>query len=228
LQNKISGKVIDCENSEELAQAGIEVREEGCTVVYPTDTVYGLGANPLSEEAVGKCFSLKNRERNKSFPILFSRIEKVGEFVSLDDMALELAKEFWPGKLTLVLRVKPGIGLAKSLLKEGSLAVRIPMHECALRVIEYCGGALVGTSANDSGKRPFVRWDEPGMDDFASKADFFVKGVCGSSSAEPSTILDLTRCKPEIIREGAIKAEQVFSYLSKIRSTDFSASIKGS
>lgn len=171
-----------------------------------------------------RCFKIKKRELGKPFPVLFSSLSRVREFVIFDKTAEDLAKGFWPGKITIVLQAQPKAGLSPLLLHNGTLGVRIPNHECARKLIESCGGVLVGTSANLSGEKSFTRWDDPGLQKVALNADFLVKGTCGNDT-RPSTIIDLSLpLKPKIIREGAINASEISSYLSRINKAAFSAS----
>lgn len=197
----------------------------GGTVVFPTDTVYGLGSNPRSEIGVAKCFELKGRDSNKPMPVLFSGIEEVEKVVLLDRISLSLAMGFWPGSLTMILPLRKGVSIPKRLVgSNNSLAVRIPNHECCKELIVACGGSLIGTSANISGLLPFVNCDDPDLLKFANGADYLVKGSCGLSKSS-STIVDLTSKEGiRFSREGAISKIEVLSYLEKTSRTDFSSS----
>jgi L-threonylcarbamoyladenylate synthase len=195
---------------------------EGATVVFPTDTVYGLGASPRSEQGILKCFELKERQVERKFPVLFSSTEEANKMVELDERALLIARGFWPGQVTLVTPLRD-IDLPVELYAEDrTLAIRVPDHECCLRLIASCGNSLIGTSANLSGNPPYVDPDDLSLLKFAEKADFFVKGGCGRSRL-PSTILDLSR-KEQIlvVREGAVPSQKISDYLSKTSNTDFS------
>ncbi len=212
---------IECAERAQILDAGRMVSEKAKTIIYPTDTVYGLGANPRSKEGVSKCFQIKGRDASKPLPVLFSSLPEVGEFIHLSQSALILAKHFWPGKLTMVLNLKAGIRLPEGVAFDNTLAVRIPKHPCALQVIDACGGALIGTSANMSGQRPFTSWEELELQKLAFNSDFFVKGFCGENS-EPSTIVDLSTDSPRIVRLGAIQKREILGYLSNTNSTAFS------
>ncbi|MGI0079665.1 MAG: L-threonylcarbamoyladenylate synthase [Nitrososphaerales archaeon] len=216
-------KVISCRSSD-FDQLGNAVSSGG-TVVFPTDTVYGLGSSPSSEVGVSKCLELKARDEGKPFPVLFSRIEDVKRVASLDQTALSLAKGFWPGALTIILPLREGAMISRKLAgSNGGLAVRIPNHNCCKELIVACGGSLIGTSANISGRKPSANWEDRDLQDFAKGADYFVKGECGSVRA-PSTIVDLTLGDGiRFGREGAVTKDEVLSYLEKASRIDFSAS----
>ena len=195
---------------------------EGKIVIFPTDTVYGMGTTPTSQRGILKCFEIKNRHIEKKLPVLFSNTEEASKVVKLDERALLIAKEFWPGQVTLVLPMR-NVSLPKELYGEDrTLAVRVPNHECCLRLIASCGNSLIGTSANPSGAPSFVDPNDPLLLRFAEKADYLVRGNCGKNKLS-STILDLSR-KDQIlvVREGAVSGKRISDYLAKISSTDFS------
>ncbi len=199
---------------------GKRVRD-GDTVVYPTDTVFGLGSNPESEIGVSRCFELKSREKSKPMPVLFSTLDMLKEFVELDQRARIAAEKFWPGQLTLILPLKRK--LPNALTRgERKLGVRIPDHHCCLKLIESCGGSLIGTSANLSGEGPFADLEDEAFRAFCAKADFFVSGECGGRRLS-STVVDLS--SPDgalLVREGAISIGDISTYLSNIKRTDLS------
>lgn len=187
---------------------------EGATVVFPTDTIYGLGANPLSTRGVQRCFEIKNRAIEKKLPVLFSSTTEAEKLVRFDERASLIAARFWPGRVSLVLPVRR-LSFPPELCDDGTLAVRVPNHECCLRLISSCGHSLIGTSANISGQSSFVDSNDPLLVDFASRADYFVKGECGKS-ALPSTILDLSRKdRVTILREGAVPSSKILQLLGE-------------
>jgi L-threonylcarbamoyladenylate synthase len=217
----VNTKEVDCHNHEGLAEVGAEVWKKGKIVVFPTDTVYGLGTNPNLEDAVEVCFRLKRRDEGKSFPVLFSDISEVGKYVVLGPMAQKLIKVFWPGELTLVLPLRKGIKLSKRISQEGMMAVRIPNNLCCIYLINAAGGSLVGTSANISGDPPYADSQDPGLRNFAAKCDYFVVGEC--SRRIPSTILSINaEGKARMLREGGITARQIASQFGKTSIADFS------
>jgi L-threonylcarbamoyladenylate synthase len=200
---------------------GEEIRS-GKVVIFPTDTVFGLGSNPRLRDAVLRCFEIKGRLKEKQLPVLFSEIRFVEEFVEFNDASANLAEKFWPGKLSLVLPVK-NIGLPFELIGDsGSLAVRVPNHDCCRKLIASCGGSLIGTSANISGSSPFTDPQDEDLANLAEKADFFVSGEC-SLEGKSSTVVDMTEPGTfRILREGAIPNDEILNQLEKTRSADFS------
>ena len=193
--------IVKCDE-EGLIKAS-EMVKKGKIVVYPTDTVYGLGCNPYDPKAIDRVFKLKSRSC-KPLPVLCSSIEVVEKLVELDKRGLNLASKFWPGPLTIVAKKKDK-NLPK-ILTCGSdkLGVRIPDHRCAKRLIELCGGSLVGTSANKSGLKSPKSPSEV-LKRLGRGFDIMLDDGPTPLGKE-STVIDLIGEKPLVIREGALKA----------------------
>ncbi|MCX8204659.1 MAG: L-threonylcarbamoyladenylate synthase [Candidatus Nezhaarchaeota archaeon] len=195
---------------EAVAEASLVIKSGGL-VVYPTDTVYGLGADPFNEAAVEKAFEAKRRE-SKPMPVLVSSVKAARRLVYVSEEAAALMKRFWPGALTIVL---PSRGTVPSRVTAGlnSLGVRMPNHSVALRLIDACGGALIGTSANISGLPPPKTVEEAlaqigGAVDLAIDAGPAPHGL-------PSTVVDLSSSEPKLIREGVISWSEVLEVLKR-------------
>ena len=192
--------------------------------MFPTDTVFGVGTVPTSEEGILRLFGIKKRNLEKKLPILFSSLEDVCKFVDVDERARNLANAFWPGQVTMILPAKSRVVPSVLLGQEDTLAVRVPKNECCLRLISACGRSLIGTSANFSGSNSCYDPDQPELLKFAEHADYFVKGKCGGNTL-PSTIIDLSTPDTfSIVREGAISKNAIFDYLSKTSNADLSLS----
>jgi len=202
---------------EDFAVVGDKVANEGAVVVYPTDTVYGLGASPYLDNAVKKCFEIKSREEGKPMPVLFRGVEDAQRIVVMDEKARLLASTYWPGKLTLVLPVAKTSRISRQLLNvSGYLAARVPNHRCALRLIKACGGALIGTSANVSGRPSITDPEDPELFRIARKADFFIKGRSGDLGSKASTVISFSEDRTKeitVLREGAIPSKEIFALL---------------
>jgi L-threonylcarbamoyladenylate synthase len=197
---------------------------QGKTIVFPTDTVYGLGSSPFSQVGTRRCLELKKRPEEKKFPVLTTSLIEASKIVRMDERARLIARRFWPGQLTLILPCSDPRLPETLLSKDRTLAVRVPNHQCCLRLIAACGNSLIGTSANISGSSAFVDPDDPHLLDFARDADYFVKGNCGGSNS-PSTILDVSKKdKISVVREGRIPSGVVLDYLENTSKTDFSFS----
>lgn len=179
--------------------------KKGGVIVFPTDTVYGIGCDPYDESAVQRIYKIKQREQRKPLPVLAFSIHDLENIVELTPHAKKIAEKFWPGQVTMILNLVD-LDLGKSLGIENKIAVRIPNGECIRKILEKCK-LLVGTSANLSGVKSFV--DPKECIENVSDYDIFVDGGIIESKGE-STIIDLTG-ELAVIREGAITKEEVMN-----------------
>jgi L-threonylcarbamoyladenylate synthase len=185
----------------------VNAYENGQIIVYPTDTVYGIGCDPFNKDSISKIYDLKKREGSKRFPILgFSKeeLEKIVEF-SID--AEKISEKFWPGQVTLLLPIRKE--MAEKINNNGKLAVRVPNNECVLAILEKCK-LIIGTSANISGQESILDSNEcktkiPGI-------DVLVNGGKITSLGE-STIIDFIDDQVKVIREGSISKDEIENIL---------------
>ncbi len=188
------------ENVKEAA----EVVKKGGLVVYPTDTVYGLGCDPFNAAAVVRLIEAKGG-RDKPLPILAHSMGDVERVAELPEKARRLGEKHWPGPLTLIL-------LRKNLpdivtLGSATVGVRIPNNTTALTLLKLSGGLLVGTSANKSRAQPPSTALEA-YEQLKDEVDVVLDG--GSAGLRvPSTIVDLTGKKPRMLRAGALNIKEL-------------------
>lgn len=187
--------------------------KRGGIVVYPTDTVYGLGCDPFNEEAVRRLFKVKRRS-DKALPVLALNLKNAERIARFSEEARKVAQRFWPGGLTLVLPKKEAL---PSIVTVGlkSVAVRVPSHPVALKLIDLCGGLLIGTSANVSGNEPSATAQEA-QKQLGGAVDTILDGGA-ATLMKPSTILDLTQGVPNVLREGALPAAKILKFLSELK-----------
>ena len=193
---------VNCHD--EGIKKAVEIIENGGIIIFPTDTVYGIGCNPYNANAVKKIYEIKSREKIKSLPVLASSIQIVKQISIIDEFTEKIIKKYWPGPLTLILKLKDK-NLKKSLNLEDKIAVRIPNSECTLKLLNKCN-LLVGTSANISGDSSFTNPQECMKN--VKNYDVFVDGGTITSKGE-STIIEIENEKIHIIREGALKKEDI-------------------
>jgi len=179
-------------------------------VVYPTDTVYGLGCDPFNVDAVKRVFRVKG-ERKKPLPILSCCLPDFEKIVYLSEKAKKLAERFWPGPLMLVVLKKPALPNIVTCGSD-SVGVRIPKHEIALKLICQSDGLLIGTSANRTGKKPPQTAHEA-AEQLGQEVDVILDGG-PTPLGEASTVVDLTSKKLKILREGPISLQQILDALS--------------
>ena len=193
---------ISC--NDEGVQKAASAINDGAVIVFPTDTVYGLGCNPYNHDSVLSLYKIKKREKTKPFPVLgYSKeeLEKIAEFSPLEE---KIAEKFWPGAITLILKVKDR-EIQKSLSLGEKIAVRVPNNKCALALLKECK-LLVGTSANISDARPFIDPKECGEN--LTGYDLFVDGGIISSKGE-STIVEVENNDVKVLRKGSISEEMI-------------------
>jgi L-threonylcarbamoyladenylate synthase len=188
-------------DDESIGRAAKEVRRGGL-VVYPTDTVYGLGCDPLNHAAVRRLFEAKGRDK-KAVPVLCSSTEKAGGLVKLSGRALELAGKHWPGALTIVAPLSRSV---PPQLNQGkpNLGVRVPNHPECLRLISACGGWLTGTSANLSG-HPSARSAAEALDQLGDAVEIVLDG--GRLAGTESTVVEVVGNEVTILRTGPVGVE---------------------
>jgi len=174
----------------------------GGTAAYPTDTVYGLGANVFNDNAVKKVFSAKKRPPGMPLPILIAETSQLRELVEdIPPTAGILMEKFWPGGLTIVFHRRPAFQ-SLALADSGKIAIRLPGHPLTLRLIEELGLPIVGTSANLHGYPPALTAAEV-KEQLGVGVDFIIDGSPCPGGIE-STIVDVTVDPPLVLRKGAI------------------------
>lgn len=142
--------------------------KNGGVIVYPTDTVYGIGCDPFNDKAVQRVFSLKRRTAEKALPVLAASLSDLKDIVEVSEKVERLARSFWPGPLTIICPLSNSKISPRLTGKRPSLAVRIPGNPCTLELLKFTR-YLVGTSANISGH---VSVKSPSQINSASLASF--------------------------------------------------------
>lgn len=189
----------------DIVSRAVEVLSHDGIIVYPTDTLYGLGADAFSEEAVFKVFEAKKRELSKSISIAVSDMEMLGAVSRLDNRMEAFIEKFLPGPVTVVV---PARKTLPTLLSggTGTIGIRIPAHALACEIITRFDAPITATSANLSGGK-----DPRTPEECTVPRDLFIDG--GTLPGTPSTVVDLTT--NTIVRRGA-KAEEIEAYLASM------------
>ena len=180
-----------------------KIISEGGVVVFPTDTVYGIGCDPYNKSSVEKIYQIKKRSKDKPLPILGYSMSTINEIAEFDEESKKIAEAFWPGPLTLILKLKDE--KLKEILKVDKIAVRVPDNQCLLDILKD-SKFLIGTSANYSGEKPFTNSKD--CSERLKEYDIFVDGGNISSKGE-STIAEISSGELIIHREGALKKEEI-------------------
>ncbi len=187
-----------------------EALDTAGVVIFPTETVYGLAARADMIGAVDRIFDLKERPRAKPLPVMIRSMEAAYSLAEeIDERFVLLAECFWPGPLTIVLHKNTVIDpIVTSGLR--TVALRVPNHEVALRLLNYLPLPLAVTSANISDNE--VTSDEELVEQFGDKVDVIILGET-MRYPRPSTVIDLTTPFATILREGAIERERITGVL---------------
>lgn len=198
----------------DLASYAAALLSRGELVVYPTDTVYGLGAAASNEEAIRRLFSIKGRSLDKALPLLLSdasMLDRVVEEVSI--VARKLIDRFWPGALTIVMRRRPGFR-SLALAGQDTVGVRVSDESIVRDIIHTLGEPVTGTSANRSGTRSPASAQEAAM----QLGDLVPLVIDGGPrpGARESTVVDVTVSPPRIVREGAVSRQELENVLGKV------------
>lgn len=207
--------VFDCTTPEGradgIAKATAGVRQ-GDLVVLPTDTLYGIGADAFTPDAVQRLLDAKGRGREMPPPVLVPEVRTIdGLATDIPDYARALIERYWPGPLTLVLRAQP------SLMWDlgdtgGTVAVRMPDHDIALELLTAVGPMAV-SSANRTG-HPASRTIIDAATQLGASVEYYLDGGAVTGGL-PSTIVDCTHDEPIILRRGAIDADEIMALASE-------------
>ena len=193
-----------------------EMLKNGGLVVFPTETVYGLGANALDETAVESIFKAKGRPSDNPLIVHISDISQLDELVcEIPENAHILMETFWPGPLTLLFKKTKKVPLKTSGGLD-TVAIRMPKNKIALKLIERAQLPIAAPSANTSG-RPSPTSADHVLDDLNGKIDILIDGGPTGVGIE-STVLDLTSQIPMILRPGGVTYEDLITVLDKVES----------
>lgn len=202
-------EVYDCADPDQRPRAiaaAVSAVKLGRLVVLPTDTVYGVGADPFDSAAVAALLAAKGRGRDMPVGVLVGSWHTIeGLVFTMPDGTRELIRAFWPGALSLVVRQAPSLQWDLGDAR-GTVMLRMPLHPVAIELLREVGPMAV-SSANVSGRAPAVNADDARrqLGDFVDV--YLDAGVCAQQAA--STIVDLTGATPHILRAGPVSAEGI-------------------
>jgi L-threonylcarbamoyladenylate synthase len=202
-------------NIEEVLNKSAEILKNGKVIVYPTDTLYGLGANALNEDAVLKIYRIKKQDRNKPISVIVKDIKMARRIACIDSKVGKILERIWPGPITVVLRKKDIVPYILTGNSE-TVAIRIPDNEFISALMEKIDFPITATSANISGENNLLKSKEI-IDKFKKAKfapDLFIDaGDLKNPTA--STIIDLTTPVPKIIRVGIVGKKEIKKFFEK-------------
>jgi L-threonylcarbamoyladenylate synthase len=205
-------KIVSYSEDRSAIDTALQVLGSGGLVVFPTDTVYGVGAAVDQPDAVARLYVAKGRPLERAIPVLVSGSDSVSRVASeIDEIARKLMDHYWPGPLTLV--VPAAEWLPTEIVRDtGSVGLRMPDHSIALELIERSGGALATTSANRSGEIE-TRTASDAAAQIGDRVDLVLDGGTAPGGV-PSTVVKVESDRGwSILREGAISRDQIHEAL---------------
>lgn len=194
--------------AEQQLLRALEILKNGGVVAYPTDTVYGLGADARNEKAVARIYSVKERPLSQPLPLLLADISDLAQVAQeIPPPAIALVERWWPGGLTLILRKTSCV---PTWITAGSdkVAVRVPDHPVPRALARMLRVPLVGTSANLSGRPPSTNCEEIRRQ-LGDRVDLIIEWEESATRAIESTIVDVTQEFPVILREGVVSRREI-------------------
>lgn len=202
---------------EDTIRLGAELLLQGQLVAFPTETVYGLGANALNEDAVLRIFAAKGRPADNPLIVHVADIQDLAPLCQVDDRSRHLMDVFWPGPLTLLLPKTPAV---PSVVTAGlsTVAVRMPSHPVARALLATCGCPVAAPSANSSG-RPSPTKAAHVMEDLQGRIPLILDGGDCEVGLE-STVLDMTRDIPVVLRPGGVTPAMLSPILGDVKVAD--------
>ncbi len=211
---------LDAGNVTYLPPGVAESLAGGGLVVFPTDTLYGLGANPRSPEGMAKLLHAKRRDRGKPIPLLLDEASRVDEWAAdVPPAAHRLMDRFWPGALTIVLPASHEVPGAVLGAGGDTVGLRVPDHPLPRALARAVGGAVTGTSANRT-DNPGA-WDSPEqiLHEFTGEVDWIVwDGLPKGAAAGPlraSTVVRVAGEQVTLLRDGALPFPDILQFLGK-------------
>ena len=195
----------------------------GGAVIFPTDTLYGLGVDPCSETGLNRLFAAKGRDRGKPIPLLLSEGDQVGRWARhVPPAAARLMDRFWPGALTLVLPADPGVHPAVTGGGD-TVGLRVPDHPVPRALAALLSGAVTGTSANRSGNPSGWRSADEIVGEFTGAVDWVLWGGKapgdthreGAGNSPGSTVVRMIDDQPVLLREGVLPFHEINEFLQK-------------
>lgn len=203
------------ENLDQVVEESAEILKNGGVIVYPTDTIYGLGGDPFQPNVVDRIYEIKGRDFQKPIHVLIGSLNLLNPLIEAVPMtARRLMETFWPGPLTIILKAKKSVH-GRFLAADHTIGVRLPAHEFCRRISIALGKPILSTSANLSGGgNPLSLEDVP--HEILQAADAIVDEG-RARGTEPSTILKIVAEQVQLIREGVISLPEIEAVIGEIK-----------
>jgi tRNA threonylcarbamoyl adenosine modification protein (Sua5/YciO/YrdC/YwlC family) len=177
----------------------VDTLKKGGVIIYPTDTVYGIGCDIFNKDALERIFQIKNQDKNKLLSFICSDLKDISRYARVTDYAYRTMKHLLPGPYTFIL---PAAKLVPKKLwsKRKTVGIRVPNHSVTLKLAEGLGNPIISTSTTDNSGNKLFKAEEI-REFFENKVDLMLSS--GNLKGELSSVIDLSEAEPEVIREGA-------------------------
>ena len=177
----------------------VEILKKGGIIIYPTDTVYGIGCDIFNKDALEKIFSIKNDNNSKLFSFVCSSLKDISNYAKVSDFAYRTMKHLLPGPYTFILPAAKQVP-KKLWSKRKTVGIRVPNHSITLTLVEELGNPIISTSATN--RKGEILIDPTEIKNiFNSQVDLML--AAGNLNNNPSSVVDLSSDEPEILRKGA-------------------------
>ncbi len=194
----------------ETINKAVEILEKGGIIVYPTETAYGLGCDSFNIQAIKKIFEIKTRPSDQPLSVIVDSLEMIEKIAFMQENAKLLIEKFYPGPLVIALKKK---SLIPDVLNKSRIAFRISNNEFIQNIVRKLGKPIVSTSANQTGYKSPYSIDAV-LETITEKDVDLIFDAGLLEKNKPSTIIDFVmQSSPQIIREGAISAKEIFQTL---------------
>ena len=187
-------------------EAAIQILKSGGVIAIPTETVYGLACDPRSVGAVKKIFAIKGRDDGKALQMIASGMDQVNKIADLNPAEKKIAKKYWPGPLTLLVKLKKDVKLAPQVNPKKIIGIRVTSSQIAQEIVKGFGYPIAATSANRSGSTPAVsgRGVKAAFKNLESSPDYILD-IGAIPKNKPTTVASVTeQGKITILRQGGI------------------------
>jgi len=187
----------------------VEKIKQGQTIIYPTETVYGLGCDATNQMAVDQVFKIKQRQADKSVLVLVPSVAMAMSYVEWNEIIEKISQKYWPGPLTIVMKAKPDCGLAKGVVAEdGTVAFRVTGHALCAEISELLNRPLVSTSANISSQKNSsdIKDVLSTFSETENKPDIVINAG-ELPYCSPSTVIKIKDGKVVVLRQGELVIE---------------------
>ena len=186
----------------------VEVLKSGGVIIYPTDTVYGIGCDIFNKEALKRVYSIKQDAGTKLFSFICPNLKNIAKYAKVSDYAYRVMKKLLPGPYTFVLPAAREVP-KKLWTKRDTVGIRVPDNNIALTLVKELGNPIISTSVTNR-KGEILYNPEEIQAIFNSQVDLMLS--CGPLSGKPSSIVDLSKDEAEVLREGAGDVSMFYSF----------------